>query len=148
MHGEVKRREYEVRGGKELSVNGFHQRVTRQEDRFLTGIPPNIRMPGSFQFLRRKILPSPAWEVDAWEPEFWEQTVGGCVTHHPCKDFTWFPFFQPSSSLQLHISLRQELIWCNIPVVINPQGSALVEEKYSPALQEGTTQNPNSPSQF
>ena len=64
MQGEMKRREYEVRGGKELSVNGFHQRVTRQEDGFLTGIPPNIRTPRSFHFLQRKIFPSPAWEVD------------------------------------------------------------------------------------
>lgn len=104
-------------------------RVTRQQDGFLTAISPNIRMPRSFQF-----LPSPAWEVDAWEPASWELRIMWFTIH--VKTYL-DSLFQPSGSLLLLISLNQELIWCNVPTEINPQASALVE-KYTPVFQEGT----------
>ena len=66
-------------------------RVTRQQDGFLTAISPSIRMPRSFHFLQKGILPSPAWEVDAWEPASWELRIMW-LTIHVKASLTWFPF--------------------------------------------------------
>lgn len=151
IQAEMKSREYQVQGGKELSVDGFHQ--SDQATRWISHC--DFSKYQNAQIL--SVSPKRDSPISCLGSGCLRTSILGAedhVTHHPCKGFTHLIPFQPSGSLLLPISLNQELIWCNIPIEINPQASALVE-KYSPVFQEGTKTwefasctNPNSLPQF